>query len=249
MRSPATSQSSAPVPASAAMAERLALLSFVGGEGGYCAMAAGPEGSSVVLLAGDEPVRGSSPEPIGEGRAALEGPAGELEISWTPAGPMLEFAIDEGVRVHGVAASTSGPHGPLSGPGVLWDLPADGHSAIRTAWAVTAKSALTLLVAMRPQDSREHGEEIVGSARVLPGAEPYGYAEPLLSTEYDARGAHTRATLELWPSDDEGAPERGGGVRVAGSAIDLGAGRLEAARFAWSLDGSAAIGGYEILLP
>ena len=29
----------------------------------------------------------------------------------------------------------------------------------------------------------------VGAARILPGAEPFGFGEPLLSTEYDASGS------------------------------------------------------------
>jgi hypothetical protein len=163
---------------------------------------------------------------------------------------MLEFLMPEGpIRVHGIAASLAGGGGPLSGPGVLWDLPAGGHSALRTAWAATAESTLTLLVASRPEDSREHGEEIVGAARVIPGAEPFGFIEPLLSTEYDSSGAHTRATLELWESEQEGAPARGAGTRIAGAANDVAGARLEAARFQWSLEGTAAIGAYEILTP
>lgn len=231
-------------------AERLRLLSFVGGEEGYCSLLSGDEGSSAILVDGEAVIHASSADALTEGRTALDSPDGALEIAWSPAGPMLEFAIGEGgIRVHGVAASAAGPGGNLSGPGVLWDLPATGHSAIRTAWAATAKSSLTLLVAARPEDSREHGEEIVGAARLIPGAEPYGYVEPLLSTEYDARGAHTRATLELWPDDGDHAPERGGGTRIAGAAFEAGGGRLEAARFAWSLDGATAIGAYEILAP
>jgi len=232
------------------MDERLGLLSFVGQATGYWAMLWGSQGSSAVQVGAEGPLHASSPQPVGEGRTSLEGPSGALEVSWSPAGPMLEFAIGEGcVRVHAVSASTSGAGENLSGPGVLWDLPARGHSAIRTAWAATAKSALTVLVAVRPEDSREHGEEIVGAARLLPGAEPYGYVEPLLSTEYDAGGTHTRATLELWSGEGEGAPERGGGVRVSGAAFDAvpGNGRVEAARFAWRLDGAPAIGAYEIL--
>jgi hypothetical protein len=231
------------------VAERLTLVSFVGGEEGYCALLGDEDGSAALIQGGDGAVRASG-GPIAEGRNVLTSYSGEVEVSWNPAGPMLQFAIgDEGVRVHGIAASLIGAGGPLSGPGVLWDLPAGGHSAIRTAWAATAKSALTVLVATRPEDSREHGEEVVGAARIIPGAEPFGFVEPLLSTEYDGDGAHTRATLELWQSEEEGAPARGAGIRVAGGGASLAEARLEAARFRWSLDGAQAIGAYEIVTP
>ncbi len=230
------------------MADRLTLVSFVGGETGYCALLGDGE-ASAALVCGEETLRGSG-GPLGEGRAVLDSDADDLQVSWNPAGPMLEFAMGAGgIRVHGIAASIAGAGGPLSGPGVLWDLPASGHSALRTAWAATVRSALTVLVAARPEDSREHGEEVVGAARILPGAEPFGYAEPLLSTEYDAGGAHTRATLELWQSEEEAAPARGAGLRIAGGPVSLGEARLDAARFGWSLDGAQAIGAYEILTP
>ena len=70
----------------------------------------------------------------------------------------------------------------------------------------------------------------------------------LLSTEYDEAGVHTRATLELWSEDDPLA-ERGAGTRIAGGATSTPYGRLEAARFAWAIRGTAAVGGYEILTP
>ena len=233
------------------MADRLLLISFVGGEEGYCAVLGGAGGARAVRTGAGEPLRASSEEPIGEGRAALSSPRGEIEVSWSPAGPMLEFATGPGtaVRAHAIAASLAGTDDPLSGPGVLWDLPASGYSALRTAWAATAKSTLTLLIATRPEGSNEHGEETVGAARIIPGAEPYGYVEPLLSTEYDAAGAHTRATLELWQAEDEGAPERGAGTRLGGASLSADGAQLEAARFRWALDGSAAIGAYEILAP
>ncbi|MEO7197440.1 MAG: hypothetical protein ABIZ50_03120, partial [Solirubrobacterales bacterium] len=215
------------------MPERIRLISFVGGTESYGVLVGGEDGSQAALVGPDWKVEATSSVPMEEGRVALDSEAGEPEISWSPAGPLLEFAIgDDGVRVHAIAASAGGVH-PLSGPGVHWDLPAAGHSAIRTAWAATAKGDLTVLIAARPEDSREHGEEIVGAARLIPGAEPYGYVEPLLSTEYDAAGLHTRATLELWTDLEDHAPERAGGQRIAGARLDSTAGRLEAARFRW----------------
>jgi hypothetical protein len=162
---------------------------------------------------------------------------------------MLEFGVNgSGLSIYPVAASGSDPAGALSGPGVACDLPDGGWSVARTVWAITAKSRLIVLVALRPEDSREHGEEVVGAARIMPGEDPLAYVEPLLSTEYDEAGVHTRATLELWSEDDPLA-ERGAGTRITGGAVSTPYGRLEAARFAWAIRGTAAVGGYEILTP
>jgi hypothetical protein len=224
------------------------LISFIDGGQGYCSLLEGPEGSNA-LLVGDEGVVRASAETSEEGRAALQSDSGPLEISWSPAGPMLEFAIDTAVvTLYGIAASGSIGDRSLSGPGIAWELPDEGYSALRTIWAITAKSDLLVVISLRPEDVRDHGEELVGAAQILARDEPYGYVEPLLSTEYDENGIHTRATLELW-TDGDGPAERGGGRRIAGGALPTPQGRLEAARFAWSLAGSPAVGGYEILTP
>lgn len=233
------------------MAERLRLLSFIDGEDGYCCVLAGDEGGASALRAtGEGTLEARSETPISEGRATLESSRGELEISWSPAGPRLQFAVGDAlVEAHAVATSGHAAGEAVSGPGVAWDLPATGYSALRTLWATNPKGSLILLVAVRAEEAHDHGEELIGAARLISGAEPYAYLEPLLSTEYDASGAHVRATLELWPSVEEHAPERGGGLRTTGGALAASGGRLETARFAWSLDGSPATGGYEILTP
>jgi len=225
------------------------LISFIDGERGYCTLVDGAEGGVVLRLGAGEPLRAESPQPAEEGRAGLDSDAGSVEVSWSPAGPMLEFGLNgSGLSIYPVAASGSDPAGSLSGPGVACDLPDGGWSAARSVWAITAKSRLIVLVALRPEDSREHGEEVVGAARIMPGEDPLAYVEPLLSTEYDEAGVHTRATLELWSEDDPLA-ERGAGTRIAGGATSTPYGRLDAARFAWAIRGTAAVGGYEILTP
>jgi hypothetical protein len=225
------------------------MFSFIDGERGYCVLLEGPDGAQALRIGDGESVRASSGEPIEEGRAILNSDAGLFEISWSPAGPMLEFAIDDViVSLYGIAASGAQGDLQISGPGVAWELPDEGYSALRTVWAITAKSDLLVLISLRPEDVRDHGEELVGAARIMARDEPYGYIEPLLSTEYDETGIHTRATLELW-TEEGGAAERGAGHSIAGGAISTPLGRLEAARFAWSLGGSPAVGGYEILTP
>jgi hypothetical protein len=222
-------------------------ISLLSGADAYCALLAGPEGARALELGDGEPAEAAAGGAIEEGRARLEGERGSLEVSWTPAGPALGFTVDEAtVSVHGVAASGDGPAGAMSGPGIAWELPDDGFAAIRTVWAVTAKSVLFVLVSLRPEGAREHGDDIVGAARIAPGEEPLAYVEPLLSTEYDRKGAHTRATLELWPEGAELA-DRGAGRPIGAAGLDTPYGRLEAARFAWAFRGEPAAGGYEIL--
>ncbi|HET6831514.1 MAG TPA: hypothetical protein VFH44_09225 [Solirubrobacterales bacterium] len=224
------------------------VLSLLSGERGYCSLVADGDGARALRLGEGEALTAAAKEPIAEGRARLESDRGPLEVSWSPAGPAIELGFDgTTVMVHGVAASGEDPsNGAMSGPGVIWELPDEGWTLARTAWAVTAGSRLTVLVALRPEGVTEHGEELVGAARIDPREEPLGYLEPLLSTEYDGDGAHTRATLELWEEGAELA-ERGAGRRIAGAGIDVFRGRLEAARFAWGFRGEPAAGGYEIL--
>lgn len=224
------------------------LLSFIDGKAGYGAIVAGGAGSQGLRLDGRNVRTASADNGLEEGRARLATETGELEVSWSPAGPVLEFGMaDAVIGAHAIAVSGSDEAGSIGGPGVAWELPESGFATLRTIWATTAKGALLLLVSMREVGAAEHGEELIGAARLLPDAEPYGYVEPLLSTEYAADGSHCRATLELWASTEEHVPERGAGVRVAGGALDSTGGRLETARFDWSLDGTPAVGAYEIL--
>jgi len=230
--------------------EPLRLLSFVADKRGYCAMLAAEDRAEALLTDGTDTSEASATAPVEQGRAALENGDGSVELGWSPAGPMLEFGMgEESVRAYAILGSATRSDGNSSGPGVAWELPSAGFAAIRTLWAVTEKGDLLLLVAVRPEGSASHEEEVIGAARIFKGAEPYGYVEPLLSTEYDGAGLHTRATLELWAGEDEHVPERGGGLRVVGGTLDGPAGRLEAARFSWRLDGKSAIGAYEILTP
>ena len=224
------------------------LLSFLGGAEGYCALLADRERAEAICSSDGDWAEASGAAELG--RAALRTADGELELRWSPAGPMLEFGMgEESVRAYAIAGTASGVEDAPSGVGVAWELPAGGFAAVRTLWAAGEDGDLTLLVAVRAEGAASHEEEVIGAARLVPGAEPYGYVEPLLSTEYDGAGSHTRATLELWAGAEEPHPERGAGRRVRGTGLVSPLGRLEAARFAWKLDGRAAIGAYEILTP
>jgi hypothetical protein len=226
------------------------LLSFIDGAEGYGALVANGDGAVALRADGERERIARSGEQLDDGRARLESDGGPVEVSWSPAGPVLELPLGRAtVGVHQIVVSTRDEQGDASGPGVAWQLPEGGYTALRTLWATTSKGAVLLLVAARPDGSPEHGDELVTAAKIVPGAEPYGYGDPLLSTEYDESGEHRRATLELWVGEDEHMPERGAGRRRAGGELEVGSRSLAAARFDWSLDGAAAVGAYEILRP
>lgn len=231
------------------------IYSFITGEGGYCALAVPEEGPSrAILTAGEASVTATGTAPVEEGRASLstDEQGIDIEIGWTPAGPFVQF--DMGISRVGfnpVAVSGRSGEETLSGPGIAWALPEDGFSAIRTIWAVDSDSSLLVLASVRPEDAREHGEEIVGAGRLTPDHDPYDFSQPLVSTHYGADGSHVRANLELWGDDEEtgamSAAERGSGTRTSGGAMSVNGSHLAVARFAWSFEGKPAVGGYEIL--
>ena len=75
------------------MAERAMLISAVGGEAGYLALTSDEEGTRVIRQEGGETAVLRADEMIGgsEGRVELVGQDASLELSWSPAGPMLAF--------------------------------------------------------------------------------------------------------------------------------------------------------------
>ena len=187
------------------MASGPLLLSFLGSSEGYGALLADGERAEAICSSDGGWAEGSGAAELG--RAALTTADGDLELRWSPAGPMLEFGMgEESVRGYAIAGTAAGVDDPPAGAGVAWELPAGGFAAIRTLWAAGESGDLTLLVAVRAEGAASHEEEVIGAARLIPGAEPYGYVEPLLSTEYDGAGVHTRATLELWAGAEEPHP-------------------------------------------
>jgi hypothetical protein len=170
-----------------------------------------------------------------------------VAASWSAQGGRLEIESDElRVAATPVTAAVEGDF-ELDGEGILWELDVPSATALRTVWARFEDGGLLVLILIRPEGADGHGDEQAVCVRQPPEGDAFGYEAPLLSTEYDPAGAQRRATLELWPTRDEGLPDRGGGVRSGGGAARAGEQRLEAARFEWRLDGTPGVGGYEIL--
>lgn len=232
------------------MIERL--ISFAApGDGGYGAVVLEGEAAAGYFAAeGDEPTAfHDAVAGRGEGTLRIGSEAGDLVLGLVAQTTPLGFETGEGrsVTAQAIGVSAEGPGAAgLEGIGVSWTIAGESdQGALRTCWSALADESLFVLFALRPAEAADHAAETVGAARIGKDGSVVSYAEPLLSTEYDAAGHHTRATLELWGAE-EGMPERGAGNRTIGGAARLGAGHVEAAGFGWRLEGSAGVGGYEI---
>lgn len=217
------------------------------------ALGCGPGGAgSSAMVDGVE--MGGSPESI-EGR--LEGDEVGFEIAFHAEGPVLALDLDlpdspiQATASLGTvtgSATSAGAPVTLACPALSWHFEGGDPTAMaaaRTAWAQLEDGSLLAMIAVRDEQADEHGAEHRAAAISSEG-EPLIFDEPLLSTEYDAAGRHTRATLELWERDS-GSPVRGAGIRAAGGAIGVPLARLEGAAFDWLIDGADGIGTYEII--
>jgi hypothetical protein len=108
-------------------------------------------------------------------------------------------------------------------------------------------TALTV-VAAGPAGERGHEDEARWAA-VLDPAGSLHVADPRMSTTYDADGRQRRAGMELWIGEDDEHPRRAAGEAIAGSTLDLGRLRLDAAVFAWRAHGRRGVWRYYILRP
>jgi hypothetical protein len=99
--------------------------------------------------------------------------------------------------------------------------------------------------AVRPASAKHHADEAV-AATLFEAGVPVDVAEPLVSTTSDGEGRQRHAGLELW-LDPEGYPRRAAGEVLCGTTLDLGRLRLDAAFFAWHMDGRTGVGRYDVL--
>lgn len=111
------------------------------------------------------------------------------------------------------------------------------------------------LVAIRPRRAAGHGDERV-TATVFSGGESQPVAESRLSTTYAEAGRPVRATLELWPAEEEDRDQRGeeqpakyprraaGEATGAGTLTELGPFELRVQPFRWRSEGREGAGMY-----
>jgi hypothetical protein len=124
----------------------------------------------------------------------------------------------------------------------------DSDDALRRSIGIVfSDGGLLALSAVRPSGAEHHGSEEVVAILCDPDGAPVELSEALLSTEYGPDGVQRRATLELWPDDEDGQPLRGAGTLISSSAVRRPGMSAEIAFFRWSLEGREGLGHYEVV--
>jgi len=123
---------------------------------------------------------------------------------------------------------------------------ARGEIRRRAIGVVFDDGGLLALTSNLPASGAEFGEEQVAAVLCDPDAAPVAFGEALLSTEYGEDGVQRRATLELWPEDENGPLLRGAGTLI--SSVEVRRDGLDStiAFFRWSVEGRKGLGHYEV---
>jgi hypothetical protein len=122
----------------------------------------------------------------------------------------------------------------------------DALDATRTVWAWLDDGTGVSLTTVRPAGARSHDRELAWAVLLDPAGNTH-VSEPRLSTTYDEDGRQRRAGLELWIGEEEEHAHRAAGEALAGSTLELGRLRLDAAVFTWHMNGRSGVGRYDIL--
>lgn len=187
--------------------------------------------------------RGPEIAPEGEGyRAALDD---RFELGFAP--------VSEALDLGGATARVCRVTGTVAGSSVDC-LGTATETVIPPAWgeldAFRAVSALfdaehaVLAVARRPRGALGHGQEVV-TAHLVSGGEPMTVGEARISTVYDGDGRQRSAGLELWLPEED-FPRRASGTVIAGTSLELEGLRVNAAVFAWTMEGREGAGAYDV---
>jgi hypothetical protein len=123
---------------------------------------------------------------------------------------------------------------------------ASGQILRRSIGIVFSDGGLMALTSSLPPGGRQHGDEQIVAVLCDPDAAPIEFDEALLSTEYGEDGVQRRATLELWPTADGGAPLRGAGTLISSIAVRRAGLNAEIAFFRWAVEGREGLGHYEV---
>lgn len=124
----------------------------------------------------------------------------------------------------------------------------DAIELVRVLVATLEDGSVLLVCAARPRGAAGHGEEAADAVLVGPEGQTR-FAEPLLSTEYDAAGRPRRAGVELWEPDGDAPPLRGAGDRIVATGAAAGGTRVKTVFMGWTLDGTPGTARYELMRP
>jgi hypothetical protein len=126
-----------------------------------------------------------------------------------------------------------------------WDAdPLDGVALFRHLAIPGPDGSVLLANAARPEGATNHADEGVAAWQLGPEGGAVGFAEAMVSTQYDGEGFQVRTGLELWRSERETPPVRAAGWLVRRTVARLDA--VTAAVLHTSAEGSEGIGDYLI---
>ncbi|MFL5884973.1 MAG: hypothetical protein ACJ77M_07885, partial [Thermoleophilaceae bacterium] len=118
--------------------------------------------------------------------------------------------------------------------------------AIRAVSAIFDAETAVLALARRPRGAFGHGQEEV-CARLLQAGHLLEVEDARISTVYDGDGRQRSAGLELWlPGED--FPRRASGTVQAGASLTLEGLQVNAAVFAWRMEGRDGAGAYDLVV-
>jgi hypothetical protein len=202
---------------------------------------------TTLLYEGGVPValpRGPEVGADGDGwRAVLEG---RFELRFTPlsAEAALGGATARLCRVRGQLGERQldclGTVTEISTPPAWSEL-----DAVRSLSAIFDEHHAVLAEAQRPHGALGHGDEQV-TACLWSDDELLSVEDARISTVYDGEGRQRAAGLELWLPDED-FPRRASGQVVAGTTLSLEGLRVNAAVFAWRMEGREGAGAYDII--
>jgi hypothetical protein len=118
--------------------------------------------------------------------------------------------------------------------------------ALRSISAVFDDGHAVIAEARRPRGALGHGDEEVTAWLIVDG-ELVSAEDARISTVYDGEGRQRAAGLELWLPDED-FPRRASGQAVAGTTLGLDGLRVNAAVFAWRMEGREGAGAYDITI-
>ena len=100
----------------------------------------------------------------------------------------------------------------------------------------------------RARPRRRRGARVPGrgGGRGRRGGGPRG-GRPAPVDDLRRRGRQRRAGLELWIDDEDELPRRAAGEALCGTSLELGRLQLDCAFFAWTMEGRAGVGPYEVV--